>query len=147
MASPAPPKIRVVLPESVHITVKKILRLLGFGVRELIFAPVDRFNRVDVDRLPPLDERTILCLQAAEVNTGEFDRFAELVPAARAAGAWVHVDGAFGLWARTAGAYRSLTEGVDEADSWTTDGHKWLNTTLRRGDGDMPTPRVDQCER
>src|SRR5262249_23496519 len=82
----------------------------------------------DPDRLPPLDDRTILCVQAGEVNTGEFDPFAALVPRARAAGAWVHVDGAFGLWARAHPASRALTDGGDGADSWTADGHKWLNT-------------------
>jgi aromatic-L-amino-acid decarboxylase len=121
------PEIKVVVSATVHITVRKALRLLGFGMARLIEAPVDPNGRIDPGRLPALDERTILCLQAGEVNTGEFDPFAELIPAARAAGAWVHVDGAFGLWAR-ASLRRALTEGVDEADSWTTDGHKWLNT-------------------
>ncbi|HEY5810470.1 MAG TPA: pyridoxal-dependent decarboxylase, partial [Povalibacter sp.] len=79
-------------------------------------------------QLPLLDDRTILCLQAGEVNTGEFDLFPQLISRARAAGAWVHVDGAFGLWARASGQKRHLTEGVEGADSWTTDGHKWLNT-------------------
>ncbi|MGO4683500.1 pyridoxal phosphate-dependent decarboxylase family protein [Hyphomicrobium sp. 2TAF46] len=121
------PEIKVVVSETVHITVRKALRLLGFGMARLIEAPVDQYGRIDPRRLPALDERTILCLQAGEVNTGEFDPFAELIPVARAAGAWVHVDGAFGLWAR-ASSRRSLTDGVDTADSWTTDGHKWLNT-------------------
>lgn len=71
--------------------------------------------------------KTPFCLQAGEVNTGEFDTFAEIIPIARKAGAWVHIDGAFGLWAR-ASALRPLTEGIESADSWTTDGHKWLNT-------------------
>ena len=122
------PEIRVVLPASVHITIKKILRLLGFGERHLVFAPVDEHNRVRVEALPEIDERTIVCLQAGEVNTGEFDPFGEIIPKARAAGAWVHVDGAFGLWARASAGHRHLTDGVEAADSWTTDGHKWLNT-------------------
>lgn len=121
------PEIKVVVSESVHITVKKALRLLGFGMGRLIVAPTDPQGRIDPGRLPALDDRTILCLQAGEVNTGEFDPFAPLIDAARRAGAWVHVDGAFGLWAR-ASSRRPLTEGVDRADSWTTDGHKWLNT-------------------
>lgn len=121
------PEIRVVVSETVHITVRKALRLLGFGMARLIEAPTDAHGRIDPDRLPPLDDRTILCLQAGEVNTGEFDPFAALIPMARAAGAWVHVDGAFGIWAR-ASSRRALTEGVELADSWTTDGHKWLNT-------------------
>ena len=121
------PEIRVVLSETAHITVKKALRVLGFGMNRLIQAPVDPFGRIDPARLPALDERTLLILQAGEVNSGEFDPFAELVPRARAAGAWVHVDGAFGLWAR-ASSSASLADGVELADSWTTDGHKWLNT-------------------
>jgi len=121
------PEIRVVLSETAHITVKKALRVLGFGMRRLHYAPVDAHGRIDPQRLPELDERTLLILQAGEVNTGEFDRFAELIPRAKAAGAWVHVDGAFGLWAR-ASSSSSLADGVEQADSWTTDGHKWLNT-------------------
>ncbi len=122
------PQIRVVLSETAHIAVKKALRVLGFGTGNLIVAPVDAYGRIDPERLPPLDSRTILCLQAGEVNTGEFDPFTEIIPKARAKGAWVHVDGAFGLWARAATQLRHLTDGVEEADSWTTDGHKWLNT-------------------
>ncbi|WJN57885.1 aminotransferase class V-fold PLP-dependent enzyme [Pseudomonas sp. SO81] len=121
------PEIRVVLSETAHITVKKALRVLGFGMNRLHYAPVDEHGRIDPTRLPALDERTLLILQAGEVNTGEFDRFAELIPKAREAGAWVHVDGAFGLWAR-ASSSAHLAEGVEQADSWTTDGHKWLNT-------------------
>lgn len=121
------PEIKVVVSETVHITVRKALRLLGFGTARLIVAPTDAHGRIDPDRLPALDERTILCLQAGEVNSGEFDPFAPLIEAARKANAWVHVDGAFGLWAR-ASSRRALTDGVEGADSWTTDGHKWLNT-------------------
>jgi len=114
--------------ELAHVTILKNLRLLGFGLDSIVKAPVDRFGRIDPAQLPRLDERTILCLQAGEVNTGEFDPFAEIIPAASAAGAWVHVDGSFGLWARSSPNLRYLTEGVDGADSWTVDGHKWLNT-------------------
>jgi glutamate/tyrosine decarboxylase-like PLP-dependent enzyme len=122
------PEIKVVVSEIIHITIRKALRIMGFGANKVISAPVDDFGRVDPERLPPLDERTILCLQAGEVNTGEFDPFAPLIAKARAAGAWVHVDGAFGLWARAAPGRRHLTEGIEAADSWTTDGHKSLNT-------------------
>jgi glutamate/tyrosine decarboxylase-like PLP-dependent enzyme len=121
------PEIKVVVSETVHVTVKKALRLLGFGTARLIVAPADECGRIDPGRLPALDDRTILCVQAGEVNTGEFDPFPPLIRAARKAGAWVHVDGAFGLWAR-ASSRRPLAEGVEDADSWTTDGHKWLNT-------------------
>ncbi len=121
------PEIRVVISETAHITVKKALRVLGFGMGRLHLAPVDEHGRIDPARLPELDERTLLILQAGEVNTGEFDRFAELIPRAKAAGTWVHVDGAFGLWAR-ASSSAGLADGIEQADSWTTDGHKWLNT-------------------
>ena len=122
------PPIRVVAPASVHITIKKALRLLGFGLNNVAFAPVDAHARMIMDAGPRFDARTILCLQAGEVNTGEFDHFAALIERAHAEGAWVHIDGAFGLWARTSAKLRALTDGVENADSWTTDGHKWLNT-------------------
>lgn len=122
------PEIRVVVPTSVHVTIKKALKLLGFGLDNIVTAPVDEHGRILPDQLPPLDDRTILCLQAGEVNTGEFDRFTDIASMAKAAGSWIHVDGAFGLWARASKAKRYLSEGVDLADSWTTDGHKSLNT-------------------
>ncbi|KVN96240.1 pyridoxal phosphate-dependent decarboxylase family protein [Burkholderia ubonensis] len=121
------PEVKVVISALAHITVKKALRVLGFGMKRIVVAPVDAHGRIDPDRLPPLDDMTIFCMQAGEVNTGEFDPFAVLIPRAKAAGAWVHVDGAFGLWAR-ASSKAALTDGIDGADSWTTDGHKWLNT-------------------
>jgi len=122
------PEVRVVISELAHITVRKALRVLGFGTARLIEAPVDENGRVDPERLPKLDDMTILCLQAGEVNTGEFDPFILLIEKARAAGAWIHVDGAFGLWARACESKKHLTVGIEGADSWTTDGHKWLNT-------------------
>ena len=122
------PQVRVVVSATAHVTLVKALRMMGFGLRHIVRAPVDPFGRIDPAQLPPLDARTILCLQAGEVNTGEFDPFEPLIARARAAGAWVHVDGAFGLWARACAATRHLTAGIDGADSWTTDGHKWLNT-------------------
>ncbi|WP_321869243.1 pyridoxal phosphate-dependent decarboxylase family protein [Burkholderia ubonensis] len=121
------PEVKVVISALAHITVKKALRVLGFGMKRIVVAPVDAHGRIDPDRLPALDDMTIFCMQAGEVNTGEFDPFAVLIPRAKAAGAWVHVDGAFGLWAR-ASSKAALTDGIDGADSWTTDGHKWLNT-------------------
>lgn len=122
------PHLRIIVSERIHVTVIKALRLLGFGQGRIVRAPVDGAGRVDPERLPEMNGRTILCLQAGEVNTGEFDPFDRIVPRARAAGAWVHVDGAFGLWARAARSRRHLTDGIEGADSWTVDGHKWLNT-------------------
>ncbi|MBW9054636.1 pyridoxal phosphate-dependent decarboxylase family protein [Rhizobium mesosinicum] len=122
------PPIKVVVSAKIHIVVLKALRILGFGKKDILLAPIDDFGRVDPDRLPQIDDRTIVCLQAGEVNTGEFDPFTQIIPIAKAAGAWVHVDGAFGLWARASEKHRYLTGGIELADSWTTDGHKWLNT-------------------
>lgn len=121
------PPVRVVASATIHVAVSKALRILGFGLRHVIPAPVDPFGRVDPRQLPDLDAGTILCLQAGEVNSGAFDPFAALLPRAREAGAWGHVDGAFGLWARASSA-AALCEGIEAADSWTADGHKWLNT-------------------
>lgn len=101
--------------------------MLGLGRNRIVRVPVDGQGRMRADSLPPLDERTILCLQAGNVNTGAFDPAAEICTAARAAGAWIHVDGAFGLWAAASPAYRWLTEGFEQADSWATDAHKWPN--------------------
>ncbi len=118
------PPIRVVLSQAAHITMKKAVRVLGVGMDNIEYAPCDAHGRVIPESLT-LDDNTLLCLQAGEVNTGEFDRFAEIMR--RKNDAWVHVDGAFGLWAR-AGSDKAVTDGIDLADSWTADGHKWLNT-------------------
>ncbi|ROZ84491.1 aminotransferase class V-fold PLP-dependent enzyme [Gordonia sp. OPL2] len=122
------PRIRVVISALAHITVVRALRVLGFGLDIIERVPVDEHGRLDATQMPTLDDRTLVVLQAGEVNTGEFDPFDQVIPAARQAGSWVHVDGAFGLWARASRTHRHLTSGVDGADSWTTDGHKWLNT-------------------
>ncbi|MGZ8313376.1 MAG: pyridoxal phosphate-dependent decarboxylase family protein, partial [Allosphingosinicella sp.] len=105
----------------------KALAILGLGRDRVELVEADDQGRMRPDRLPPLDDRTILCLQAGNVNSGAFDPFAELIPVARTAGAWVHVDGAFGLWAAASPHYAALVDGVAGADSWVTDGHKWLN--------------------
>ncbi|NRB17857.1 MAG: aspartate aminotransferase family protein [Rhodobacteraceae bacterium] len=136
------PEIKVIVPASTHVTVRKALQILGFGWARVLKAPVDGQGRILPDQLPPIDSQTILVLQAGEVNTGEFDLFEEIIPQAKAAGAWVHVDGAFGLWARAAPALHNLTNGIEGADSWTTDGHKWLNTPY---DGAMAICRDPQA--
>jgi len=122
------PEIRVVVGDEVHASVLKALTLLGLGRKRVLRVPVDGQGRMRPECLPELDARTILCLQAGNVNTGCFDPAAEILPVARQAGAWVHVDGAFGLWAKTSARYSALTDGFELADSWATDGHKWPNT-------------------
>jgi glutamate/tyrosine decarboxylase-like PLP-dependent enzyme len=127
------PEIRVIVSEETHVTVLKALSLLGLGRERIIRVPTDRQGRLRIDNLPPLDDRTLVCLQAGNVNTGGFDPVAEACRRARQAGAWVHVDGAFGLWALTHPRFATLTEGVAEADSWATDAHKWLNVPYDNG--------------
>jgi glutamate/tyrosine decarboxylase-like PLP-dependent enzyme len=121
------PPLTVVVGDEVHVSLLKGLALLGLGRGRVIRVPVDRQGRLEASALPKLDARTILCLQAGNVNSGAFDPFVPAIARAREAGAWVHVDGAFGLWALAAPALRALAEGVAEADSWATDAHKWLN--------------------
>ena len=121
------PPMTVVVSEQAHPTLLKAASLLGFGHNRLVRAPVDEQGRMGVASLPPLSEQTILCIQAGNVNTGAFDPADEICRKAKAAKAWVHVDGAFGLWAAAAPARRYLTAGIADADSWATDAHKWLN--------------------
>jgi glutamate/tyrosine decarboxylase-like PLP-dependent enzyme len=121
------PEIRVVVGEEVHPSLLKALGMLGLGRKRVVRVPVDGQGRMRADALPHLDGLTILCLQAGNVNTGAFDPAAAICPEARAAGAWIHVDGAFGLWAAASPEYRHLASGFELADSWATDAHKWPN--------------------
>jgi glutamate/tyrosine decarboxylase-like PLP-dependent enzyme len=121
------PPIHVIVGDEVHVSLVKALGLLGLGRRRLTRVPVDNQGRLRADALPKLNDRTIVCLQAGNVNTGAFDPAAEICRRAHDAGAWVHVDGAFGLWAAASPRYRHLTQGFDLADSWSTDAHKWPN--------------------
>jgi glutamate/tyrosine decarboxylase-like PLP-dependent enzyme len=136
------PPVTVVVGDEVHLSVIKALGLLGLGRRRVHRVAVDRQGRMRPDALPRLDDRTIVCIQAGNVNTGAFDPAVEICQRAHAAGAWVHVDGAFGLWATCAPAYRHLTEGFDRADSWATDGHKWPNVGYDCGIALVRDPRA-----
>jgi glutamate/tyrosine decarboxylase-like PLP-dependent enzyme len=127
------PEVEVVVGDEVHVSVLKALSLLGFGRDRVIRVPVDGQGRLRVEVLPKLSERSLICLQAGNVNTGAFDPAAEICAAARRAGAWVHVDGAFGLWAAVAPARAPLTAGFEGADSWAVDAHKWLNVPYDSG--------------
>ncbi len=121
------PPITVVVGEEAHASVLKALGMLGMGRKRVVRVPVDSQGRMRADALPHLDANTILCLQAGNVNSGAFDPASSIIPAARAAGAWIHVDGAFGLWAAASPEYHKWTKGFEQADSWATDGHKWPN--------------------
>ena len=121
------PPITVVIGDEAHSSLIKALGMLGLGRTRVVRVPVDGQGRMRADALPHVNDRTILCLQAGNVNTGAFDPAGAICPQARAAGAWIHVDGAFGLWAAVSPGYRHLAHGFDLADSWATDAHKWPN--------------------
>ena len=125
------PEVRVIAGEHAHVTVPVACRMLGLGAERIRFVPADDQGRMLAPKLEETlaegDGPAIVCAQAGEVNTGAFDPLAEIVAACRAHGAWCHVDGAFGLWAAVSPVRRRLLEGFEKADSWATDGHKWLN--------------------
>jgi glutamate/tyrosine decarboxylase-like PLP-dependent enzyme len=121
------PPITVVVGDEVHVSLLKALSLLGLGRERVVRVPVDGQGRMRSQALPPIAGPAIVCLQAGNVNTGAFDPMGELCSKAHAAGAWVHVDGAFGLWAAAAPTRAPLAAGLAQADSWATDAHKWLN--------------------
>jgi len=127
------PQITIVASEQVHASLLKALSLLGLGRERLIRVPVDDQGRIITSELPELTPATIVCLLAGNVNSGAFDPASQICAAAQHAGAWVHVDGAFGLWAAAAGARSYLTQGYDQADSWAVDAHKWLNVPYDSG--------------
>ena len=122
------PKLRVVVGEKRHVTVDRALRLLGIGASSLVVVPADDQGRMRVEELPDLTGGpTIVCGKAGEVNTGSIDDLGAIADAVEGTGAWFHVDGAFGLWAAASPQLRHLVRGVERADSWATDCHKWLN--------------------
>jgi glutamate/tyrosine decarboxylase-like PLP-dependent enzyme len=127
------PPIQVVVGDECHPTLLKSLGMLGLGRSRLTRVPVDSQGRMRADKLPRLTAPSILCVQAGNVNSGAFDPFEPLCAAARDAGAWIHVDGAFGLWARASEALSNMTRGLELADSWATDAHKWLNVPYDSG--------------
>jgi glutamate/tyrosine decarboxylase-like PLP-dependent enzyme len=121
------PPITVVIGEEAHPTLIKSLGLLGLGRTRVVKVPVDTQGRMRAEKLPPLSGPGIVCTQVGNVNTGSCDPVKEICSRAHDAGAWVHVDGAFGLWASAAPSRAHLVEGIERADSWATDAHKWLN--------------------
>jgi glutamate/tyrosine decarboxylase-like PLP-dependent enzyme len=127
------PPIRAVVGEKRHVTVDRALRLLGIGTSSIDVVPADDQGRMRAGRLTLGDEPTIVCAQAGEVNTGAFDALGELADRTTETGAWLHVDGAFGLWAAASPSLRHLVRGSERADSWTTDCHKWLNVPYDSG--------------
>ncbi len=132
------PPMRILTPESRHESILRAVRLLGIGTRAVEYVPSDNSGRMLAGKLEEALQRsaeipTVVCLQAGDLNTGVFDPFDRICPIARATKAWVHVDGAFGLWVATSQRYRHLLGGSERADSWVTDGHKWLNLPFDSG--------------
>jgi len=127
------PPITVIVGGEVHVSPVKALGMLGLGRSRLIKVPVDNQGRMRVDSLPSLSGPTIVLVQAGNVNTGAFDPMDEVCEIAHRANAWVHVDGAFGLWALPVPSLNHLTVGMAKADSWATDFHKWLNVPYDSG--------------
>ena len=121
------PPITVVVGEEVHPSLVKSLGLLGLGRNRVVRVPVDGQGRMRAEALPRVAEPAIVCVQAGNVNTGAIDPIGEVCARVRGTGAWVHVDGAFGLWAAASPKLSPLMRGVELADSWATDAHKWLN--------------------
>lgn len=127
------PPVTVVVGKEVHPSVRKSLGMLGLGRERAITIPVDEQGRMRVDAIPTISGPAIVCAQVGNVNTGNFDPLRAICARASESGAWVHVDGAFGLWAAAAPARAHLLDGVAEADSWSMDAHKWLNVPYDSG--------------
>jgi len=131
------PVINIICGECCHATVHSAVRLMGLGTQNIRPVPADEQGRMRLSDFKKALEicrgPTIVCVQAGNVNTGAFDPMAEIIALSKKHGAWVHVDGAFGLWAAASPRFRHLVAGVAEADSWATDGHKWLNVPYDSG--------------
>src|SRR3954454_22121864 len=132
------PPVRVIVGDEVHVSLLKALRILGVGSARAVRVPVDANGAMQPGRLAAAlregdGDPAIVCAQAGNVNTGACDAMLPIVAAAREAGAWVHVDGAFGMWAAAAPRRRALVAGADGADSWAIDAHKWLNVPYDSG--------------
>ncbi len=119
--------VRVVISAQAHSSVFKALAFIGLGKERVELVPTDNQGRMLVEALPELDNHTLLIIQAGNVNSGAFDPIDTLCELAKKAGSWVHIDGAFGLWAAASENYRGLTKGIEKADSWSVDAHKTLN--------------------
>ncbi len=122
------PRVRIVAGRHAHGTVVKAVALLGFGIENIEWVETDSEGRIVSSKIPELDESTILILQAGDVCSGAFDPFEEIITKANKAKAWTHIDGAFGLWAAASSKLTHLTRGIENANSFSVDGHKTLNT-------------------
>jgi glutamate/tyrosine decarboxylase-like PLP-dependent enzyme len=121
------PEITVITGDEVHVSMLKALNLVGFGRERIIRVPVDSQGRIIAEKIPAIQGPAIICLQAGNVNTGACDPIEEICRN-KPENVWVHVDGAFGLWAAASAKTKSLVKGIDQADSLAADAHKWLNS-------------------
>lgn len=138
------PPVSVIVGAEVHATMLKALAMLGFGRNRVHIVPADSRGRMKPSEIPRLSGPVIVCVQVGNVNTGACDPVGEICDVARGMDAWVHVDGAFGLWAATSPARKHLVDGVARADSWATDAHKWLNVPQDSGIAIVRDPEVLQ---
>ncbi len=127
------PDLHIIISEESHPTVYKSLAMLGLGRNRVIKVPTDDQGRMDMNEFPAVQDNTIIITQAGNINSGAFDPIGQICAAAKGKNAWVHVDGAFGLWAMATAQYHHLGAGLEQADSWATDAHKWLNVPYDSG--------------
>lgn len=144
------PQIRVITSTERHGTFERALRLLGFGTAHIQLVPVNEEGQLPSKSLEATlaqhsDSPTLVLLQAGDINIGAYDNFAELIPIAKRHSAWVHVDGAFGLWAAASSRFENIVNGMDQADSWATDGHKWLNVPFDCGFAFVADPEAHRA--
>lgn len=127
------PEITVIVGDEVHVSVLKALSMLGLGRERILRVPADGQGRMIVDQIPSVEGPTIICTQVGNVNTGAFDDVGAICRKVRNENVWIHVDGAFGLWAAASPAKQHFAKGMEEADSWAVDAHKWLNVPYDSG--------------
>jgi len=127
------PPVTVIAGHEAHPSLLSSLSMLGMGSSRLVRVSSDDQGRMRPSAIPPISGPTILCMQAGNVNSGSFDDFGAIIPRTRALGAWVHVDGTFGLWAKASPLLRPLARGLEQADSWATDAYEWLNVPYDSG--------------
>lgn len=144
------PTIRILTSELRHESLSRAIGLLGLGLDNIDYVPVEQDGRMSVEALAAAlkadsEQPTIVCLQAGDINTGQFDDFEAICPLAHQYNAWVHLDGAFGLWAAASDNYRHLMRGAELADSWATDAHKWLNVPFDSGIVFVAKPEAHQA--
>jgi glutamate/tyrosine decarboxylase-like PLP-dependent enzyme len=144
------PPVRILTSSERHGSFERALRLLGFGTHQIQLLPIDNEGRLIPSALEEelekdQDSPTLVLLQAGDINIGAYDEFSALIPIAKNYGAWVHVDGAFGMWVATSKRLRHLVEGLDAADSWATDGHKWLNVPFDCGYAFVADPEAHRA--